>query len=89
MARLIDADALLELVQFGSPINNRTAEVIARCVDVTRGLIEAQPTINAVEVVRCKDCHYHDAEYGYCCWWENDVGDNDFCSFAKKDGAEE
>ena len=45
--------------------------------------------IEVAEIVRCKDCHYHDAEYGYCCWWENDVGDNDFCSFAKKDGAEE
>lgn len=49
--RLIDADALLELVQFRTPIDNQNAEVIAGCVDITRRIIEAQPTIDAVEVV--------------------------------------
>ena len=54
--RLIDANALMELVQFRSPIDNQTAEVIAGCVDITRRLIKNAPTVDAVEVVRCKDC---------------------------------
>lgn len=54
--RLIDANALLENVQFRSPIDNKNAEVIAGCVDITRRLIENAPTVDAVEVVRCKDC---------------------------------
>ena len=56
--RLIDANALLELVQFRLPIDNQNAEVIAGCVDITRRLIENAPTVDAVEVVRCKDCKH-------------------------------
>ena len=50
--RLIDANALLELVQFRLPIDNQNAEVIAGCVDITRRLIKNAPTVDAVEVVR-------------------------------------
>ena len=49
--RLIDANALLELVQFRLPIDNQNAEVIAGCVNITRRLIENAPTEDAVEVV--------------------------------------
>ncbi len=49
--RLIDANALLEKVQFRLPIDNQNAEVIAGCVDITRRLIENAPTVDAVEVV--------------------------------------
>ena len=49
--RLIDANALLEKVQFRLPIDNQTAEVIAGCVNITRRLIENAPTVDAVEVV--------------------------------------
>lgn len=48
--RLIDANALLELVQFRLPIDNQNAEVIAGCVNITRRLIENAPTVDAVEV---------------------------------------
>ena len=57
--RLIDANALLELVQFRLPIDNQNAEVIAGCVDITRRLIQNAPTVDAVEVVRCKDCKHY------------------------------
>ena len=51
--------------------------------------IDEAPTIDAVEVVRCKDCkHYEFADnraFGmpvkYCDWFGfEDVDDNDFCS---------
>lgn len=42
--RLIDADALLEQVQFRLP----NGGVIADCVEITRRLIETAPTIDAV-----------------------------------------
>lgn len=48
--RLIDADALSKLV--GEPI-----EVFLRRLD-----LKLPPTVDAVEVVRCKDCR----------WFEND-----------------
>ena len=50
--RLIDADALLEKVQFRLPIDNHNAEVISGCVGISRRLIETAPTIDAVPVVR-------------------------------------
>ena len=49
--RLIDANALLEKVQFRMEIDNKNAEVIAGCVNITRRLIENAPTVDAVEVV--------------------------------------
>lgn len=88
--RLIDADALLELVQFRTPIDNQNAEVIAGCVDITRRLIEARPTIDAVEVVRCKDCKkrgtedcamFFDNGYHLLDWTKN----NDFCSWGERE----
>ena len=82
--RLIDADALLKDAETDKAIINSLADI----VDI-RNLVITQPTIDAVEVVRCKDCHYHDVADKYCCWWENDVNDDDFCSFAKKDGENE
>ena len=49
--RLIDANALLEKVQFRMAIDNKNAEIIAGCVDITRRLIDNAPTVDAVEVV--------------------------------------
>ena len=52
--RLIDANALIE--QFDE--SNFKGFVMKR-------LIEMQPTVDAVEVVRCKDCKYW-AKYNAC-----------------------
>ena len=49
--RLIDANALLEKVQFRMEIDNKNAEIIAGCVNIARRLIENAPTVDAVEVV--------------------------------------
>lgn len=66
--RLIDANALLELVQFRLPIDSHNAEVIAGCVDITRRLVQNAPTVDAVEVCRCKDCEYCDKAFdNYWC----------------------
>lgn len=53
--RLIDADALSKLV--GEPI-----EVFLRRLD-----LKLPPTVDAVEVVRCKDCKFY---------WKNSVMTN-------------
>lgn len=54
MPRLIDADKLLEQIQWlevDPPIFHDVCEEIC-----------SQPTVDAVPVVRCKDCKYSD-------WW--------------------
>ena len=61
--------------------------------------VREQPTVDAVEVVRCKDCkHYEETYpgYGYCYHWDyedgsspNAVESDDFCSSgAKMDGGD-
>lgn len=77
--RLIDADALCADLETVDP---RYKAMIEWGVRVT----EAQPTVDAVEVVRCKDCKYHrrvdwgmgDCEYPNGFKWI--AYDNDFCS---------
>ena len=77
MARLIDADALWY----------RTFS----CEDAAdvRKEIEIAPTVDAVELVRCKDCkHYNTASCSDGCGWceEMNAGwsDNDFCSYGER-----
>ena len=81
--RLIDADALkIDLTRFYD------GEVVAR------KLIDEQPTVDAVPVVRCKDCRFSDwytAVNGkrYCYCMETGASgrnENDFCSYGVKDG---
>ena len=57
--------------------------------------IEAAPTVDAVEVVRCKDCKYwQDNNGGYpndeCRWGNGETPDpDDFCSYGeRKEGAD-
>lgn len=56
--------------------------------------IDIAPTVDAVEVVRCKDCRSFErkcAGLGYCYTWDydeglfpNEVEDNDFCSYGER-----
>lgn len=58
------------------------------------GIIQEMPTVDAVEVVRCKDCKFSDwytamdgNQYCYCT--EHDSSGhqkNDYCSYGEKDG---
>ena len=81
MARLIYAKALTK----------RTDRYAPYISDTVRKELRYVPTVDAVEVVRCRDCRYYDAEnhncldeLGYARVWE----ENDYCSFAerRKDG---
>ena len=87
--RLIDADAL------GVGRCSRDLLPASYCAGWNGlvNLIEEAPTIDAVPVVRCKDCVYwQDNNGGYpheeCRWGKNETPDaDDFCSFGeRKDG---
>lgn len=86
MSRLIDVDKLISslgwLVESGMT-GNKTKAVLKLAIQTADG----QPTVDAVEVIRCKDCRYYDAEnhncldeLGYARVWEED----DYCSFAER-----
>ena len=76
--RLIDADALPKYTGYAL-----SADEVATAVDTA-------PTIDAVPVVRCKDCvYYQDNNDGYphdgCRWRSDETPDaDDFCSFAER-----
>lgn len=86
--RLIDGHALMESLQKAASNTIKP--------DFAKDLLEAQrltinaPTIDAVEVVRCKDCRHrvHDKERNlYYCemyYGQGDVSDENFCQWGER-----
>lgn len=93
--RLIDADALVKDLTYdwcGKPLHGNRKTNYANI----RASVIAQPTIDAVPVVRCKDCKYFNLQTHEC---ENDsvstdheggasyslnFWDDDFCSYGER-----
>ena len=75
--RLIDADALLD--EYDRQHEGEPGKA--------RKLIEDAPTVDAVEVVRCKDCRHISVERGlcFCNVWEkfNGMGYDGFCNYGE------
>ena len=74
--RLIDANAFLEKMK-------RTSRYFDVVFDV-----EEMPTVDAVEVVRCRECKYHKAtsvkEHAHCSLTGYTVEYDDFCSCGER-----
>lgn len=92
--RLIDADALKEVIY--NNLYTITDFFNSRDYGMfwTGGIekaIDEAPTIDAVEVVRCKDCKHFDGSYSYpiCCRWEETIKPDDYCSYGEKKEVEE
>lgn len=86
--RLIDADAMIADLLTVDP---HFEAMVHWCCTV----VDAQPTVDAVEVVRCKDCkNYKKSEVSdrMMCWRKDvdgqpvcyDFNPNDFCSYGKR-----
>lgn len=78
--RLIDANELIaeyDRVHIGEP-------------GKARKLMEEAPTVDAVEVVRCKDCIHDNMTTCPLCWIENHTMEfinhnaDDFCSYGER-----
>ena len=90
--RLIDADALKEkicnnvypIVDF---FNSRDYGMFWTG-GIEKAINEA-PTIDALEVVRCKDCKHFDGSYPMCCRFEEEFKPDDYCSYGEKREVEE
>ena len=80
MSRLIDADEFKRYADKPS---------IFDTTDL-KEMINEQPTVDAVEVVRCKDCIYYKQgafkEYagGLCNYHHLHMGDSDYCSYGER-----
>ena len=94
MTRLIDADKLLEIYKKWIPqLSSKEDEGDRRGVETCIAVLEDMPTVDAVEVVRCRECKYHRdtsiTEYEHCCLIDKTVRYNDFCSYGeRKEGAD-
>ena len=76
MARLIDADVIIE---------EALTEGVCGYIDALQ--IAMAPTVDAVEVVRCRECKYHNKPPCPMRLSFNWTEDNDFCSYGeRKDG---
>ena len=90
MARLIDADAKIDFIDMDS-----TWDPLETCFserDVV-DMLESAPTVEAVPVVRCKDCKWlYDKMDDYCCRSHRGlvrICENSFCSYGEqKEGAD-
>ena len=83
--RLIDANALK------SYMDECSKETRFRVYyGYATSFIDAAPTVDAVEVVRCRDCKYHEDTlvigFEHCCLYGLTMRYNDFCSYGKRDG---
>ena len=55
-------------------------------------IIDSFPAADAVEVVLCRDCKYHEDTsvigFGHCCLYDLTMRHNDFCSYGKREGGD-
>ena len=92
--RLIDADALVESERAtGVAIDGRGRgkSLLTLCRDYLHVHVTNAPTIDAVPVVRCKDCIYYETgkDYlPYCNHVDGGIADypraDDFCSYGER-----
>lgn len=85
MERLIDMDKLVSVLEHAG--GGRNSQYVYRKV---AEYVRAMPTVDAVEVVRCKDCEHYSADgWGYGnCYRPNvaylRMNDNGFCSWGER-----
>ena len=80
MPRLIDADKLkTHYCWWADGGREMTLDEAKKTFDT---IIDVQPTVDAVEVVRCKDCKRNGTEL--CPMLFTEMKDDDFCSYGER-----
>ena len=82
--RLIDANRAMEIVH-DQGIAHPNAYHLTNYATL---ILREAPTVDAVEVVRCWKCKYHEdtdvTGFKHCCLHKKIVRYNDFCSYGKR-----
>ena len=87
--RLIDADALIPIMKYATTDNEIGVFPILIGFDAIKKVIDEAQTIDAVEVVRCRDCIHYESDGGalMVCRIDNMVVDDiDYCSYGEREG---
>ena len=85
--RLIDANALIPMMKYATTDNEIGVFPIRIGFDAINRVIDEAPTIDAVEVVRCKDCKHYSVkgrttQFGFCGYRHAGTDETDYCSRA-------
>ena len=84
--RLIDADKLLEIYKKWIPqLSSKEDEGDRRGVETCIAVLEDMQTVDAVPVVRCRECKYHNKPPCPMRLSFNWTEDNDFCSYGERE----
>ena len=89
--RLINADALIPIMKYATTDNEIGVFPIRIGFDAIKGVIDDAPTIDAVEVVRCKDCKHKyvsgngTTQYYVCDFMDAQYEENGFCHHAARE----
>ncbi len=94
--RLIDADALIESICHTADLGGWIGDTLRNIKRLAVRYINETPTIDAVSVVRCKDCKYwidnsfeDDDLFRECRWRDEETTDaDDFCSYGERKESE-
>jgi len=87
---LISRNALLRSISHLSKVDNLTEEFVPAALTMFHAVayyIQGAPAVDAVEVVRCRDCKYHawDDDVDYVCLLTGKyTGFEDFCSYGER-----
>ena len=88
--RLIDADWVLAHIKPYELSDEDWSVTGGTAIRLIHNAIDQAPTIDAVPVVRCKDCKYmiQWADGRYCTVWDgvNGMGDDGFCNYGERRG---
>lgn len=64
--RPIDADALIEILAGMQAVCHTHAELVG--ISKVWQQVKNMPTIDAVQVIRCRDCKHYAGDGMYCSW---------------------
>ena len=89
MGRLIDADVFKENMDYVCTMGGWLEPISSAITEYVKKHIDAQTTVDAVEVVRCCDCeHMYDGlkDDGYliCHKFNYFINADDFCSYGER-----
>lgn len=100
MSRLIDADDFYKpfeegkktLEAIGSVLPEELLDAVLKIYDEIKERLDATPTVDAVGVVRCRDCKYmtehYDTDgnvpYWICSEWDSGTDYDGFCHLAER-----
>ena len=84
----------MEVVQYRLTADDMASMIVKKCVEITRTKIKEAPAVDAVPVVRCKDCKFRKSTFSgadyFCTVWDADesetayVTETDFCSYGER-----